>query len=144
MSLPHNSLSRRAALATLMALSSGLLRAQATRAEALRIGYQKSSTLITVLKTRGTLESLLAPRGVKVSWHEFTSGLPLLEALNLGNVDFSADVADTVPLFAQAAGANLTYVAQEAPSPSATSFSPKYAPILKIRLWAGPDSSSTR
>jgi sulfonate transport system substrate-binding protein len=54
-----------------------------------------------------------------VSWHEFASGLPLLEALNLGNVDFSADVADTVPVFAQAAGANLTYVAQEAPSPSA-------------------------
>jgi sulfonate transport system substrate-binding protein len=84
-----------------------------------RIGYQKSSTLITVLKTRGTLEQLLAPLGVKVSWHEFSSGLPLLEALNIGGVDVSADVADTVPVFAQAAGAQLTYVAQEAPSPSA-------------------------
>jgi sulfonate transport system substrate-binding protein len=72
-----------------------------------------------VLKTRGTLEQRLAPLQVKVSWHEFTSGLPLLEALNLGNVDVSADVADTVPVFAQAAGAQLTFVAQEAPSPSA-------------------------
>ena len=85
----------------------------------LRIGYQKSSTLIVVLKAQGTLEHQLAPLNVKISWHEFTSGLPLLEALNLDNLDFSADVADTVPVFAQAAGARLTFVAQEAPSPSA-------------------------
>ncbi|GGI54225.1 aliphatic sulfonate ABC transporter substrate-binding protein [Oxalicibacterium solurbis] len=84
-----------------------------------RIGYQKSSTLITILKTRGTLEKKLAPLGVKVSWHEFASGLPLLEALNVGAVDVSADVADTVPVFALAAGAQLTYIAQESPSPSA-------------------------
>jgi sulfonate transport system substrate-binding protein len=85
----------------------------------LRIGYQKSSTLLTVLKLRGQLEQELAPLGVKISWHEFSSGLPLLEALNVGGVDLSADVADTVPVFAQAAGAQLTYFAQEAPSPSA-------------------------
>ena len=93
--------------------------ASAQRAEPLRIGYQKSSTLITVLKARGTLEKLLSPQGVAISWHEFPAGLPLLEALNVGSLDFSADVADTVPVFAQAAGARLTYVAQEAPSPSA-------------------------
>jgi len=84
-----------------------------------RVGYQKSSTLIAVLKAQGTLERELAPLGVKLTWHEFTSGLPLLEALNLDNLDFSADVADTVPVFAQAAGAQLTFVAQEAPSPAA-------------------------
>lgn len=87
--------------------------------DTLRIGYQKSSTLITLLKANGELEKELAAAGVKVSWHEFTSGLPLLEALNVGGVDFSADVADTVPVFAQAAGAKLVYVAEEAPSPAA-------------------------
>jgi len=87
--------------------------------EAVRIGYQKSSTLLTIVKARGTLEQQLAPLGIKLSWHEFPSGLPLLEALNVSGVDLSADVADTVPVFAQAAGARLTYVAQEAPSPSA-------------------------
>lgn len=86
-----------------------------------RIGYQKSSTLITLLKANGTLEKRLETLGARVSWHEFTSGLPLLEALNTGSVDFSADVADTVPVFALAAGAKLAYVAQEAPSPSAQS-----------------------
>lgn len=107
------------ALASLAAIGSGLASAQGTAPSTVRIGYQKSSTLIAVLKAQGVLEKQLAPLGVKVSWHEFTSGLPLLEALNLDNLDFSADVADTVPVFAQAAGAKLTFVAQEAPSPSA-------------------------
>ena len=111
------SLTRRSALGTLAAL--GAASAFAQGASTVRIGYQKSSTLIVVLKTQGTLERQLAPLGVKPSWHEFTSGLPLLEALNLDNLELSADVADTVPVFAQAAGAQLTFVAQEAPSPSA-------------------------
>lgn len=123
MSSISHSTSRRttlAALAALTATASGLASVQSgTKPDTVRIGYQKSSTLIVVLKTQGTLEKLLAPLGTKVTWHEFTSGLPLLEALNLGNIDVSADVADTVPVFAQAAGAALTFVAQEAPSPSA-------------------------
>lgn len=110
---------RRWVLGALAALSSGLAAAQGSKPQTLRIGLQKSSTLTTILRTRGTLEQLLAPLNVKVSWHEFTSGLPLLEALNLGNIDVSADVADTVPVFAQAAGAQLTFIAQESPSPSA-------------------------
>jgi sulfonate transport system substrate-binding protein len=87
----------------------------------LRIGYQKSSTLITVLKARGSLEQALAPLGVSITWNEFASGLPLTEALNADAVDVSADVADTVPVFAQAAHAHFVYVAQEAPSPGAQS-----------------------
>jgi len=111
-------LNRRAVLVTLGLTATGLATAQPAGAT-VRIGFQKSSTLIAVLKIQGTLEKQLAPLGVKPSWHEFTSGLPLLEALNLDNLDFSADVADTVPVFAQAAGAQLTFVAQEAPSPTA-------------------------
>ena len=84
-----------------------------------RIGLQRSSTLTAILRANGELEKALAPLKIRVSWHEFTSGLPLLEALNLGNVDVSADVADTVPVFAQAAGAKLVYFAEEAASPSA-------------------------
>ncbi|MFJ3044478.1 aliphatic sulfonate ABC transporter substrate-binding protein [Herbaspirillum chlorophenolicum] len=99
------------------ALAPSLLAQNSNRA--IRIGYQKSSTLLTIIKANGSLEKLLAPGGAKISWHEFSSGLPLLEALNVGGVDLSADVADTVPVFAQAAGARLTYLAQESPSPSA-------------------------
>ncbi|MEC5317798.1 aliphatic sulfonate ABC transporter substrate-binding protein [Brenneria populi subsp. brevivirga] len=96
----------------------------------LRIGYQKSSTLFTILKSQGELEKSLNQRGVRVTWHEFSSGLPLLEALNLGNVDISADVADTVPVFAQAAGARLTYFALETPSPEAQAILvPQHSPL---------------
>jgi len=84
-----------------------------------RIGFQKSSTLINVLKANGELQKGLADLGVEISWSEFPSGLPLLEALNVGAIDLSGDVADTVPVFAQAAGAKLTYVASEAPSETA-------------------------
>jgi sulfonate transport system substrate-binding protein len=100
-------------------LASALLPAWAQAEQTVRIGYQKSSTLLTLLKARGSLEQRLSAEGVRVSWHEFPSGLPLLEALNLGNVDLSADVADTVPVFTQAAGAQLTYFARETPSPTA-------------------------
>jgi len=93
--------------------------AQTPASDTVRIGYQKSSTLTAILKNNGVLEKALAPLGVRVSWHEFTSGLPLLEAINTNNIDFGADVADTVPLFAQAAGAKLAYIAEEAASPSA-------------------------
>ncbi|MDR3465791.1 MAG: aliphatic sulfonate ABC transporter substrate-binding protein [Xanthobacteraceae bacterium] len=112
---------RLAALAVVLLGCAGSAFAQAPGAtnRILRIGYQKSSTLAVVLQANGELEKALRPRGVNVSWHEFTSGMPLLEAVNTGSVDFSADVADTVPLFAQAAGARLAYVAEEAASPLA-------------------------
>ncbi|MCF5725722.1 aliphatic sulfonate ABC transporter substrate-binding protein [Pseudomonas syringae] len=106
-------------LAAVLGLLAFTVALSAGAQETVRIGYQKSSTLITLLKTQGTLEKALKAEHIDVSWHEFPSGLPLLEALNVGNVDISADVADTVPIFAQAAQAKLTYFAQEAPSPSA-------------------------
>lgn len=114
---------RRHLLASLAALATTPLSLglplPARAAEPLRIGFQKSSTLMIWLKSRGTLERALVPAGVQISWHEFNSGLPLLEALNVGAVDLSADVADAVPPFALAAGARLTYLASEAPSPQA-------------------------
>lgn len=91
----------------------------ACQADTVRIGYQRSSTLMTLLKETGELEKKLAEKNVKVSWHEFTSGQPLAEALNVGSIDVTADVADTVPVFAQAAKANLTYYAKETASPNA-------------------------
>jgi len=112
-------MSIRRPLAVVLGLLAFCVAVSAEAQETVRIGYQKSSTLITLLKTQGTLEKALKADGIDVTWHEFPSGLPLLEALNVGNVDISADVADTVPIFAQAAQAKLTYFAQEAPSPQA-------------------------
>lgn len=137
-------LTRRLAIATigLLALTSQVR--PATAAE-IRIGYQKSSTLTAILKTNGALEKALAPLGITVSWHEFTSGLPLLEAINVGSVDFGADVADTVPIFAQAAGAKLAYVAEEAASPSAQAILvPKDSPIKSLADLKGKKVAVTK
>ncbi|MDR1856995.1 MAG: aliphatic sulfonate ABC transporter substrate-binding protein [Desulfovibrio sp.] len=99
----------------------------------LRIGFQKSSSLLILLKGNGTLEKALQPRGVTVEWHEFTSGLPMVEALNVGALDLSADVADTVPLFAQAAGTQFTFFLQERPSPTAEALVvPKDSPVKTL------------
>jgi sulfonate transport system substrate-binding protein len=125
-------ISRRLAIG-LMALIATTAVAQPAASEEVRIGYQRSSTLAAILKANGELEKALAPLGVTISWHEFTSGLPLLEAINIGSIDFGADVADTVPIFAQAAGARLAYVAEEAASPSAQAILvPQASPIKTL------------
>ncbi|WP_276487744.1 sulfonate ABC transporter substrate-binding protein [Ectopseudomonas mendocina] len=86
------------------------------QAETLRIGYQKYGTLV-LLKAKGTLEKRLAERGVDVKWTEFPGGPQLLEGLNVGSVDFGV-TGETPPVFAQAAGADLLYVAHEPPAPT--------------------------
>jgi len=125
-------------LGAAMAASSFIGRAHAASDDVVRIGYQKSSSLMIILKQQGAIERALAPLGAKVSWHEFSSGLPLLEGVNVGAIDLSADVADTVPLFAQAAGAKLTYLAQEKPSPTAQAIVvPKNSPIAGLPYLKG-------
>lgn len=79
-----------------------------TPARSLRIGHQKGA--LSVLKGRGTLDKRLAPLGVSLKWTEFTAGPVQLEALNVGSIDFG-DVGESPPIFAQAAGAPLAYVA---------------------------------
>ncbi len=80
-----------------------------------RIGYQKFNTL-NILKSRGALEKALEPSGITVEWNEFAAGPQLLEALNVGSIDFG-HAADTPPIVAQAAGTPLVYVAHEPPYP---------------------------
>jgi sulfonate transport system substrate-binding protein len=74
-----------------------------------RVGYQKNGVLV-VARQQGVLEKRLAPSGVAVKWIEFSSGPPLLEAINAGAVDLG-QVGDTPPIFAQAGGAAIVYVA---------------------------------
>ena len=73
-----------------------------------RIGFQKYGKLV-LLKSKGTLEGRLKPLGYKVAWTEFPAGPQLLEALNVGAIDFG-NTGEAPPIFAQAAGAPLVYV----------------------------------
>jgi sulfonate transport system substrate-binding protein len=78
-------------------------------AKTFRIGVQKGGVL-SLAKGAGVIEARLKARGVDVQWNEFTSGPPLLEALGAGALDFGS-TGDVPPLFAQAAGGDLLYVA---------------------------------
>src|ERR1700726_4094380 len=80
-----------------------------------RIGFQKYGKL-GLLKSKGTLEDKLKAAGYRVVWTEFSSGPPLLEALNVGAIDFG-NTGEAPPIFAQAAGAPIQYVAYEPPAP---------------------------
>ena len=101
------------------------------QADTLRIGYQKYGTLV-LLKARGSLEKRLAAQGVQVQWTEFPGGPQLLEGLNVGSIDFGV-TGETPPVFAQAAGADLLYVAHEPPAPSSEAILvPKDSPIKSV------------
>jgi sulfonate transport system substrate-binding protein len=75
----------------------------------IRIGYQKNGVLV-VAREQAVLEKRFAPSGITVTWLDFPSGPPMLEAMNAGSVDFG-QVGDTPPIFAQAGGAKIVYVA---------------------------------
>lgn len=103
------SLHRRTLLAGLAAAAAPLARTGAAEPKLFRIGYQKNGILV-VAKQQQAIEAKLKPFGVSVTWTEFSFGPPLLEALRLENIDFGT-VGDTPPIFAQAAKADLLYVA---------------------------------
>jgi sulfonate transport system substrate-binding protein len=96
-----------------------------------RIGYQKYGTLV-LLKARGTLEPRLKALGYRVTWSEFPSGPPLLEAINAGAIDLGS-AGETPPIFAQAASDALTYVAHEPAAPRGEAILvPKASPIQSV------------
>mgnify|MGYP001224210946 FL=1 len=96
-----------------------------------RIGYQKYGTLV-LLKGKGLLEKKLEGTDYQVEWIEFPAGPQLLEALNAGAVDFGS-TGETPPIFAQAAGAPLVYVAHEPPAPRGEAILvPKDSPIKTV------------
>jgi sulfonate transport system substrate-binding protein len=75
----------------------------------IRIGTQKGG-FFPAVKARHTLEETFKPLGINVAWVDFQFGPPLLEAINVGSVDFGY-VGDTPPIFAQAANARIRYAA---------------------------------
>jgi sulfonate transport system substrate-binding protein len=104
---------------------------QGKATETLRIGYQKYGTL-TLLKARGDLDKRLAAQGIAVQWTEFPAGPQLLEGLNVGAIDFGT-VGEAPPIFAQAAGADLVYVANQPSAPAAEAIVvPQGSPLKSV------------
>lgn len=124
-------LTRRYALAATLAAAALPRLSHAGDGGTFRIGFQKNG-ILAVAKERGSIEEKLAPLGVKVSWVEFSYGPPLLEALGLGSIDFG-QTGDAPPIFAQAAKADLVYVAAQADGGSGSAILlPKDSPIQSL------------
>lgn len=98
-----------AAIALLVSMAVASSPVAAQQPKEVRIGFQRAG-IFPAVKQRRTVEDALKPRGIEVKWVEFAFGPPLLEALNTGNIDFGY-TGDAPPIFAQAARANLLYVA---------------------------------
>jgi sulfonate transport system substrate-binding protein len=74
---------------------------------------------------------------VTVEWTEFPAGPQLLEAMNVGSIDF-AITGETPPIFGQAAGTPLVYVGYEPPSPAGEAIVvPQDSPITSVAELAG-------
>lgn len=98
---------------------------------AIRIGYQVYGTL-NIVRAKGDLEKRLQSQGISVKWNRFPGGPQLLEALNAGSLDYG-HTGETPPIFAQAAGAPLVYIANELPSPNSEAILvAKDSPIQKV------------
>jgi sulfonate transport system substrate-binding protein len=107
------------------------IQAVADAPKIVQIGYQKSGFLLLVRSER-TLEKRLEPLGYAVEWHEFTSGPPLLEAMNSGAIDFGHS-GQPPPVFAQANGVPLVYVATTESSPDSSGLVvPQDSPIQTV------------
>jgi len=96
-----------------------------------RIGFQKYGKLV-LLKSKGSLEPRLKALGYNVKWSEFSAGPALLEAINVGALDFG-NTGEAPPIFAQAAGAPIRYVAFEPPAPKGEAILvPKDSPLKSV------------
>lgn len=108
-------LSRRKVLASIVAASTATIALAPASVFAgpteVRIGYQKNGVLYLAKET-GQLEAALKAKGLTVKWVEFSFGPPLLEALGAGSIDYGT-TGDSPPIFAQAAGAKIVYVAAQ-------------------------------
>lgn len=96
----------------------------------IRIGYQKNGVLV-IARQQATLEKHFTARGIDVKWVEFSSGPPMMEAMNVGSIDYGA-VGDSPPVFAQAAGAAIVYAAGQPITNGQGILVPKDSPIRAI------------
>ncbi|MTH77138.1 aliphatic sulfonate ABC transporter substrate-binding protein [Paracoccus aestuariivivens] len=123
--------SRRAALGLGLAALASPAILRAAPAKSLRVGWQKGG-LLGLVKGAGAFEKGLADKGISISWSEFTSGPPLLEALSANALDFGY-TGNVPPIFAHAARGNLVFVgAGEGSREGHAILVPKDSPVQTI------------
>lgn len=115
-------------------LACALLAPFASAQTEVRLGYQRGG-LSTVLREQRLIETALGD-DVRVSWTLFPAGPPLLEAMNAGAIDFGS-TGDSPPVFAQAAGVPLRYVATQRSSNDEAIIVPEGSAVTSLEGLAG-------
>ena len=90
---------------------------QHTELKTLSIGYQKASVNAVIAKENKLFEKAFP--NTQIKWYEFPGGPQILEALAVGSVDIGT-TGDTPPVYAQAGGKPLNYIAYETAKPSSS------------------------
>ncbi|HLH99204.1 MAG TPA: ABC transporter substrate-binding protein [Acidimicrobiales bacterium] len=99
----------------------------------LSIGDQAGTGAQALLQAAGLIDKL----PFKVKWHDFTSGPPILQAMNAGSVDVGG-VGNAPPIFAAAGGAKIDIVgAVKADNASGALLVPAHSPIHSVSQLKG-------
>ncbi|MFN6567155.1 aliphatic sulfonate ABC transporter substrate-binding protein [Dendronalium sp. ChiSLP03b] len=92
---------------------------------------------LAVIRKKKTLEQAVVSKGYSIQWKEFAAGPQQLEALNAGSLDL-ARTAESPVIFAQAAGADLVYLATTIPISNGVAFLvPNDSPIKSFADFKG-------
>ncbi|SFU79665.1 aliphatic sulfonate ABC transporter substrate-binding protein [Bradyrhizobium arachidis] len=83
--------------------------------ETLTLGFQKTGIPL-VARLLKIFERRFEKRGIAVNWVEFTSGLNLLQAMDIGNVSFG-NAGNVGCIFVQASGGQIVYLAGQPSGP---------------------------
>lgn len=92
--------------------------ATSSASRVVRIGISKFGAMLNALRAQGTLEKQLEPLGLTLDWKEFVAGPQLMEALSVGEIDITY-TGEPPPIFAQANGTPIVYLANERLGPAA-------------------------
>jgi sulfonate transport system substrate-binding protein len=90
-------------------------KAFAATPDTISLGFQKTGIPLVARQLK-VFEKRFEPRGIKVNWVEFPSGLTLLQALDIGQISFG-NSGNVGCIFQQAAGGHIDYIAAQPSGP---------------------------
>jgi sulfonate transport system substrate-binding protein len=87
----------------------------ADQPKVINLGFQKTGIPLVARQLK-VFERRFEPKGIAINWVEFTQGLLLLQALDLGDISFG-NSGNVGCIFVQAAGGHIAYVAAQPSAP---------------------------
>ncbi|MFM0033639.1 aliphatic sulfonate ABC transporter substrate-binding protein [Paraburkholderia strydomiana] len=93
------------------AFATSTRKASAATSDTISLGFQKTGIPLVARQLK-VFEKRFEPRGIRVKWIEFPSGLTLLQALDMGVIAFG-NAGNVGCIFLQASGGHVNYIAAQ-------------------------------